>query len=239
MRIANSFFFAVATCVLISCKPGQNNPVPLGGGTTYSGRLYALKSSWYYASDTGALTSAEFFKQPQPMAEFGTGTGRVQINGISANGRPLSEALSGKGPNNEITEWTYGDAAFGVNNGITWDVNGNNGIPSFTWQDAGAYPKLLGTLPDSISIAQGFDFDFSAGQIANADTAKIWFEAAAPRKGVKLPGHITYAPGEISSPSVRRASMFLWFGKYATQSFGGKDFISLKAYLIEKVVVLY
>ena len=62
----------------------------------------------------------------------------------------------------------------GIDNGVNWNVAGGNGIPSFTYTHTGGFPSFSGTIPETITRANGMSFTFSSGTVNNADSVYVF-----------------------------------------------------------------
>ncbi len=62
-----------------------------------------------------------------------------------------------------------------IDNGVNWSVAGGSGIPSFTYTHTGGFPSFSGTIPETITRANGMTLTLNGTTVSNADSVYVFF----------------------------------------------------------------
>jgi hypothetical protein len=126
---------------------------------------------------------------------------------------------------------------------LTWEVAGNNGIPSFTFTDNGPFPGYSGynQLPDTIDPAQGFSFQLSG--ISNSGEITIMAFDGVSKFAFKInpasSGTITFSASELAGFSSGSTGLIqVSVIKHNTQNVYGKMLDFSSSYTLFKYVYI-
>lgn len=93
-------------------------------------------------------------------------------------------------------------ADLGLSSGANWDVSGAGSVSAFTHNHGTTFPKYTGTMPTSITKANGLTLTFSSSNVSNADSVYV-FIASGNNSFIKgyaaNAGSITVTSSELSN----------------------------------------
>ncbi len=134
-----------------------------------------------------------------------------------------------------------------IDGGVMWDVTGGNGIPAFTYTHTGAFPDFNGTVPTTITRADGVAFTFNATTTPDADSVYVMIvsgsgnvlKAYAANAGpITIPGSELTGLQASSSTNPAYIEVIPW--KYVVANVGSpvKAIAFVKEYVIVKQLTL-
>ena len=187
----------IATCIvsafIISCKKKDKDPAPTpnttttttggsttggsttggGGGnsagtatnaTTFNGIFTDIQTNYSGLGGSATLRTAEVYFSSTPVSDIDETTG-INVNYVKLNGETLTYDSAG----------VYAPAnPFSLDlTTQSWEINGANGIPTFTTNNGTAAPLGFNSagIPASISKAAGVTIDL--GTLANVKTGQL------------------------------------------------------------------
>lgn len=185
-RIYSMLFVTGLMAMVVSCKkttttPTNNNnnnnnnntnsPTPpspsvgnVDGALVAINMQYTYLVSGYNVQLPTDIAAALFYSSPGSSTYVDAGA--VSLNSVSLD----------KGTTNSYTKTaTTGmtPASLSLDNGTTWSVGGGNGVPAISYTNSSGFPAYSGTLPSSITKANGISFTFNAGSVSNADSVYV------------------------------------------------------------------
>lgn len=217
------FPLLIAIIGLSACKSNNNNASPAPGYWGQMDVTIRTADSNFAFPIYDELASAQFYTAPNAYFT------KVLVTGISVNGFNISD---------------NGDSQYvdqpgpGIETHALWAVNGANGVPSFTYDDVGAFPRYTGPKPpDTIVRANGFTLNIPLTSIQGGETARIVLnEYGLYQSKERDPaGNISFTAQELSSLQPGLNYMNLVISKTNPQTFSGKQYIFVK----ERVYMSY
>ncbi len=191
MKHLNKFLLPVAAfgmSLMVACNPtdvipeepeipetttptAPTPPSPTVAGTW--GALVALKMTLTYSQmgyDVNVNTEmgiGAFY------SAIGSGTmvdaGTVKLNNIALDKTAANNSYS------KVASMGMTPADMDIDGGVNWDVSGGNGIPQFTYAHTGGFPTFSGTIPTTITRADGMALTLNATTVDNADSVYVFF----------------------------------------------------------------
>lgn len=148
--------------------------------------------------------------------------GTVKVNGFELT----------KADNNSYTFMSDKDLDLNFGSGSAWNVTGAGAVPAINYTHNDAFPKFSGTLPTSITRANGLTINLSS--VSNADS--VWIFIAAGDKTLTKhlgsnPGSVTLTAAELNTLPATETCIFEvipW--RYRIQNISGKDIVLIKEY---------
>ena len=225
--LRNSLIVSIC-CLCLSCTP-SSNPAPAG----YYGTLICH----YVSGDLDSFGVPRIDSVFEAYAAFTATPGSSTpafVDSITINGLPM-ETLDSIAYDvfdiHQVLNFTAG---------AQWDVKGANGIPSFSYNYTGAYPRYM-ALPDTIVRATAHTFLLNNTAAPGVDSMTIELDlggGTSITRGAVAGGGITFTAAELSaSPPIATVMEVNAFGR-TTQTFSGKDFYFIKARTYYKAVYL-
>ncbi|MBS1645575.1 MAG: hypothetical protein JST36_11100 [Bacteroidetes bacterium] len=148
--------------------------------------------------------------------------GTVKMNGFELT----------KSDNNSYTYMSNTNLDLNFGSGSAWTVSGAGAVPAMSYNHNDAFPKFSGTLPTSITRANGLTINLSS--VSNADSVWI-FIAAGDKTFTKHlgpnPGTVTLTAAELNTLPATETCIFEvipW--RYRIQNISGKDMVLIKEY---------
>ncbi len=118
-------------------------------------------------SDVGV---ASFYSSTGSSTIVDGGTVKLNTNELEkqSNNSYFKQASTGQTPSD-----------LGLTGGASWDVSGNGSVPAFTYSHGSTFPSFSGTLPKTITKANGVSFTFSSSTVKNADSVYVFIASGS------------------------------------------------------------
>lgn len=189
MKHLNKFLLPVAALgmsLMVSCNPkdvipdepdepqpttptAPTPPSPTVSGTW--GALIALKMTLTYSQMGYNIDVATEMGIGAFYNALNSGTlvnaGTVQLNNIALD-KNANESYS------KVATMGMTPTDMGISSGVNWNVGGGSGIPSFTYTHDGGFPDFTGTIPETITRANGMALTLNNTTVSNADSVYVY-----------------------------------------------------------------
>lgn len=179
---------------------GPKPPMPTPIGNNLSGALISIKMT-YTTQPTGS---------PQPfdlVSEMGTAVfydnpgsaTKVEAGTVSLNSNNLE-----KQTDNTYFKWAYAGmtpSTLGLDNGSDWNITGSSAVTAFSYNDASVFPKYSGTIPASVTKANGVTLTFNSSTLTGADSVYVVIASGSQsvtKSYAKNAGDITISASDLS-----------------------------------------
>jgi hypothetical protein len=155
---------------------GPQPVTPMPTGNNLSGALISIKMK-YTTQPTGSpipidVTSemgvGAFYASPGSSTLSDAGTVSVNSNNLE------------KQTNNSYLKWAYiggTPADLGFDGSSNWNVGGSGSVTAFSFDDNAAFPEYTGTMPASVTKANGVTLTLNSSTISGADSVYVLISA--------------------------------------------------------------
>jgi hypothetical protein len=236
-----SILSLTAVICLASCKRSDPQPYEVASGSGFFGRFHATSYTLGGQTGTGAGTYAVFFNPGAGLFTPFDSARTVFVQNIACNGSDMNAIATGPGASQPFTEGYYQGTVENVAGGIRWDVNGDNGIPFFSWTDKGVFPDYFGQIPTTLTKASGITFNFSSSTVIGADTVFVTIDAkgGAVSKSDRVPCNISFTPQQLSAMVGDSAIVNISLSHHTIKEFSGLNFAFVQTRVISQVLPIY
>jgi hypothetical protein len=218
---------------------GPTPPTPMPSGGSISGALISVKMK-YTSQPTGSPMPIDVNSE-MGLAVFYTSAGgstKADAGTVSVNSNNLT-----KGSDNSYTKMAYtggNPSDLGFSTTSNWNVGGSGSVAAFTYDHASSFPNYSGTVPSSVTKANGVTLTLNSTTLSGTDSVYVVIaggSANVTKAYAYNAGTITISSSDLSAlPTVsdNTAVLEICPVRYVTQTIGGKQYVFIKEQAIVK-----